>query len=82
MDSDTATEYSIPKINMLHNLSGLETRFRRGSGCCAVYDLLHSSLNLLFRQRKLHNIFIFGMAYYLHHIKDSLTFAVNAVLLC
>ena len=35
----------------------------RGSGCCAVDSLLHSSLNLAFRLRKLHKIFIFGMAY-------------------
>ena len=47
-------EYAIPKINMLHDLSCLETR-------CAVDDLLHSSLNLVFKQHKLHNIFIFGM---------------------
>ena len=33
-------------------------------GCCVVDDLLHSSLNLVFIQRNLQNIFIFGMAYY------------------
>ena len=52
-------QYAIPKINMLHNLSCLETRFRL---LCRWY-LLHSSLNLVFRQHKLHNLFIFGMAY-------------------
>ena len=36
---------------------------KRDSGCCAVDHWLHNSLNLVFRQRKLHNIFIFGMAY-------------------
>ena len=51
--------YAIPKINMLHNLNCCETRFRL---LCRRY-LLHSSLNLAFRQCKLHNIFIFGMAY-------------------
>ena len=39
---------------------------KRDSGCCAVDDLLHSSLNLIFRQRKSHNTFIFGMAYLLN----------------
>ena len=53
-------EYAIPKINMLHNLSCCETRFRLL--CC--WYLLDSSLNLVFRQHKLHNIFIFGMAYW------------------
>ena len=52
-------KYAIPKINILHNLSCCETRFRL---LCRWY-LLHSSLNLAFRQCKLHNIFIFGMAY-------------------
>ena len=33
---------------------------KRGSGCSAVDSSLHSSLNLAFRQRKLHSIFIFG----------------------
>ena len=37
---------------MLYNLSCLETRFR----------LLHRRLNLALTQRKLHNVFIFGMA--------------------
>ena len=45
---------------MLHYLSCCETRFRLL--CC--WYLLHSSLNLVFRQHKLHNIFIFGMAYW------------------
>ena len=36
---------------------------KRGSGFCAFDDLQHSSLNLVVRQNKLHNIFIFGMAY-------------------
>ena len=53
-------EYAMPKINMLHNLSCRETRFR----LLCDDDLLHNSLNLLFRQHKLHNIFIFGMAYW------------------
>ena len=57
---DFKSRYAIPKINMLHNLSCCETRFRLP---CRWY-LLHSSLNLLFRQHKLHNIFIFGMAYW------------------
>ena len=56
-------EYAIPKINMLHNLSCCETRFRL---LCHWY-LFHSSLNLAFRQCKLHNIFIFGMAYWACH---------------
>ena len=29
---------------------------KRGSGCCAINDLFHSSLNLVFKQCKLHNI--------------------------
>ena len=41
----------------LHNLSCIETRFRLL--CCWKFI----SLNLVFRQRKLYNIFIFGMAY-------------------
>ena len=52
-------QYAIPKINMLHNLSCIETRFR----LLCVDSLLHRSLNLAFRQRKLHNNFIFGVAY-------------------
>ena len=44
---------------MLHNLSCCETRFRL---LCRWY-LLHSSFNLVFRQHKLCNMFIFGMAY-------------------
>ena len=51
--------YGIPKINMLHNLSCCETRFIL---LCRWY-LLFRSLNLTFRQCKLHNIFIFGMAF-------------------
>ena len=51
--------YAIPRINMLHNWSCCETRFRL---LCRWY-LSHSSLNLAFRQCKLYNIFIFGMAY-------------------
>ena len=51
-------QYAIPKINILRNLSCLETRFR----LLAVDNSLHSSLNLAFRQYKLHSIF-FGMAY-------------------
>ena len=46
------SQYAIPKVNMLHNLSCYETRFRL---LCRSY-LLHSSLNLVFRQHKLHNI--------------------------
>ena len=42
---------------MLHNLSCCETRFRL---LCHWY-LLHSSLNLVFRQHKLHNIFQNGV---------------------
>ena len=42
-------ECAIPKINMLRNLSCCETRFRL---LCRWY-LLHSSLNLVFRQHKL-----------------------------
>ena len=52
-------KYAIPKIKLLHNLSCLETRFRQ----LAVDNSLHSSLNPAFRQYKLHNIFIFGMAH-------------------
>ena len=48
---------------MVHNLSCL----KRGSGCCAIDDLLHSSPNLVFRQHKLHNIISFGMAYWLQN---------------
>ena len=58
-------KYAIPKINMLHNLSCYETRFR----LLYRWYLLHSSLNLVFRQCKLHNIFLFGMAY-LHRQKS------------
>ena len=53
---------------MLHNLSCCKTRFRL---LCRWY-WLHSSLNLAFRQRKLHNIFIFGMAYSSHHLKSDI----------
>ena len=42
-------QYAIQKIKLLHNLSCLETRFRQ----LCVDSLLHSSLNLAFRQRKL-----------------------------
>ena len=52
-------QHVIPKINMLHNLSCCDTRFRL---LCRSY-LLHSSINLAFRQCNLHNILIFGMAY-------------------
>ena len=45
-------QYAIPKISMLHNLSCLEMRFR----LLCIDDLLHSSLNIFFRQYKLHNI--------------------------
>ena len=45
-------QYAIPKVNMLHNLSCCEMRFRL---LCRWY-LLHSSLNLAFRESKLHNI--------------------------
>ena len=55
-----APKYPIPKINMLNNLSCCETRFRL---LCHWY-LSHSSLNLVFEQHKLHNICIFGMAYW------------------
>ena len=48
------------KISMLHNLNCCETRFRL---LCHWY-LLHSSFNVAFRQSKLNNIFIFGMANY------------------
>ena len=51
-------ECAIPKIKMLHNFS-----------CLVIDDLLHSSLDLAFRRRKLHNIFIFGMAYRLNEVK-------------
>ena len=36
---------------------------KRGSGYRTIDILLHSSLNLVFRQSKLRKIFIFGMAY-------------------
>ena len=49
----------LPKIKILRNLSCLETRFR----LLAVDNSLHSSLNLTFKQYKLHNIFIIRMAY-------------------
>ena len=52
-------QYAIPKIKMLCNLSCL----KRSSGCCAISYQRHSSLNLVLRQLKLCNIFIFGMAY-------------------
>ena len=55
--------------NMLHNLSCLETRFE----LLCVDDLLHSSLNLVFRQHKLHKTFIFGMAYSWEDMKDNVT---------
>ena len=57
-------QYSIPKIKMLRNLSCLKTRF--GLPCRWWFiprDLLHIRLNLVFRQRKLDNIFISGIAY-------------------
>ena len=71
---DVTVLYAIPKISMLHNLSCLETRFR----LLCVDDLLHSSLNLVFRQYQLHNIFIFGMAYCIT-IKQPHTFTINPV---
>ena len=45
---------------MLHNFNCCETRIKLL--CC--WYLLHGRLNLPFRQCKLHNIFIFGMAYF------------------
>ena len=36
---------------------------KRGSGCCAVDDLLHSNLNFVFRLRKLRNLFSECMAH-------------------
>ena len=62
--------YAIPKINMLHNLSCCETRFRR----LRRWHLLYGSLNLAFRQCKLHNIFIFGMAYSCVHCFPNRTY--------
>ena len=44
---------------MLRNLGRLETRFEL---LCRL-KFWHSSLNLAFKHVKLHNIFIFGMAY-------------------
>ena len=53
-------EYAIPKINMLHSLSCYETRLMP----LGRWYSMHSSLNLVFRQYKVRNIFIFGMAYW------------------
>ena len=64
--------YAIPKIKILHNLSCLETRFR----LMAVDNSLHSSLNLAFTQYKLHNFFIFGMAY-LSNLSSVNTFLIE-----
>ena len=58
--------YAIPKIKMLCNLRCLKTRLRL---LCNKYQL-HSSLNLVSRQLKLCNIFIFGMAYWTSRKRD------------
>ena len=65
--SKTATDDEVKKAyrkEALKHHPGKNTpALKRGSGCCAVYSLLRSSLNLAFRQLKLRNIFISGMAY-------------------
>ena len=52
-------QYSIPKVKILCNLDCLQARLRL---LCNKYQQ-YSSLNLVSKQLKLCNIFIFGMAY-------------------
>ena len=42
-------------------------------------QLLHSSLNLAFRQRKLHNIFILGMTYDVSNIQQHFMFVESSI---
>ena len=53
-------QYDIPKIKMLHNFSWLETTLRLP----CHWKFIAQQPNLAFRQRKLHNVFIFGMVHY------------------
>ena len=70
-------QYAIPKIKMLCNLHCLKARLRL---LCNKYQQ-HSSLNLVSQQRKLCNIFIFGMEFPVFP-KKSMRKEVTVILEC